>query len=696
LQDQVYQLYLKTLPGGDLRRKFIHRSGIAGYSRDTLRNFVTSQHNSANQLARLRFGGELRLAMASMYASLKGHPDQVKLRVVADEIAERAMTELKPATPNLADALAQWGTTAVFIWMMSGIKSALVQSTQLALVGTPVLMARFAGTDVAQVMARYSTGALTGKVSTTRKKANGEIVTEWGQPSIRWSEYVTNNGEYGNDLARAWEYANQRGFFMDTYAKDMTGASSKATKQRLSLPSKATRAFIDFMTGGFHHMERINREIMYMSSFELAYNEGLKNGMPREQAVRQAMDEAMKLAYEGLFNYSNYNKPTLFKNPLGRFAFQFMTFPLQMTSYLYRNFIGQIATLDGQGRKEAATKFWGTLGMSWLFSGAVGLPLYSAFAAAVDGIREFLRPELCSEAGICPGDPEYVEKIDPTNILGPVSFDIWFRGYFLPSMFGPDSSFAKALGLTEEQANLAARIVELGPISAITDLNVGASTSLDMLWFRDDTPAANLEASFYELVAKAFLGPTAGLGANFARSVEAFKNGDYNKAIEGLMPAAIRNPMRSYRFLDEGMMANNGTLINPPEYYSAWRLFGQTLGFQDTTTAQMQRMNFLVKGFETDLEQRRSRVLEGLYSANLAFQRDPSADNLEKIMQKETDIMNFNYQFPTYGVNRATIKSSLRGREENRITAEQYGGLLLQNNGVLHMLEPFLRSTRPK
>jgi len=557
-------------------------------------------------------------------------------------------------------------------------------------------MARFGGVDVSKVMARYSVGALTGKVSTTRKKANGEIVTEWGQPSIRWSEYVTNNGEYGDDLARAWEYANQRGFFMDTYAKDMTDVGSKATKERLSLPSKATNAVMDFMTGGFHHMERINREIMYMSSFELAYNERLKNGVPREQAVRQAMDEAMKLAYEGLFNYSNYNKPTLFKNPVGRLAFQFMTFPLQMTSYLYRNFIGQIVPLDGQGRKEAAAKFWGTLGMTWLFAGSVGMPLYSAFAAAVDGIRELFRPELCDEAGICPGDPDYEEKIDPTNILGPVSFDLWFRGYYLPSMFGPGSSFAKALGLTEEQANLAARIAEVGPISALTDLNVGASTSLNSLFFTDDAPAANAEEAMYETIAKLFLGPTAGLAGNLARASDEFSRGDYNKALESLMPAALRNPMRSYRFLDEGLMANDGDLVNPPEYYSNWRLFGQFVGVQDTTTAQLQRMNFLAKEFETDIQNRRNKVLTSLYNANLAFQRDTSEGNLEKIRQAEIDVVNFNYQFPYNGISRDTIISSLGGREENRLKTETYGGVLLEDKGVLYMLEPFLRHTRPK
>jgi len=332
--------------------------------------------------------------------------------------------------------------------------------------------------------------------------------------------------------------------------------------------------------------------------------------------------------------------------------------------------------------------------MTWLFAGSVGMPLYGIFAAAVDGIRESMRPELCEELGICPGDPDYEDKIDPTNILGPVSFDLWFRTVFLPSMFGPDSSFAKALGLTEEQAYLAARIAEMGPISALTDLNVGASTSLDMLWFRDDVPAANLETAFQELVFKTALGPTAGLIGNATRAAEAFGREDYNKAVEDLLPALFKNVARAVRFEDEGLISNNGTIINPKEYYSTYRLFGQTIGFQDTTTAQLQRTNFLAREFENDVEGRRAETLAAYARADLEFERNPTEDNLAKLNQREVDIDNFNYQFPFFVITQETLKSSLEGRAESRAIAEEEGGLLIQSVGVKDFLQPLLEPTR--
>ena len=53
LKDQIYQLYLTTMPEQSFRKQFIHRKGRTGFSGDALRNFITSSVNMANQLARL-------------------------------------------------------------------------------------------------------------------------------------------------------------------------------------------------------------------------------------------------------------------------------------------------------------------------------------------------------------------------------------------------------------------------------------------------------------------------------------------------------------------------------------------------------------------------------------------------------------------------------------------------------------------
>jgi hypothetical protein len=70
LKDQVYQMYLMTLPERDIRRRFTHRQGKTGFSADVIRNFIVSQHTAANQLSRLAYSDKLRLAMVQLTLSL--------------------------------------------------------------------------------------------------------------------------------------------------------------------------------------------------------------------------------------------------------------------------------------------------------------------------------------------------------------------------------------------------------------------------------------------------------------------------------------------------------------------------------------------------------------------------------------------------------------------------------------------------
>lgn len=53
LADQVYQMYLRTLPGRSLRRNFIHRKGVEGFSNDAIRVLADNGFKQSRQQARL-------------------------------------------------------------------------------------------------------------------------------------------------------------------------------------------------------------------------------------------------------------------------------------------------------------------------------------------------------------------------------------------------------------------------------------------------------------------------------------------------------------------------------------------------------------------------------------------------------------------------------------------------------------------
>jgi hypothetical protein len=696
IKDQVYQMYLMTLPDRDIRRKFTHRQGKTGFSADVLRNFIVSQHTAANQLARLAYADQIRLGIGSAYAELAGNPDKLKLSAFVDEIATRASAEMTPAIPgkfNL-DKMASIGNQVVFYYMLTALKSALVQMTQLPIVGLPTLAAEYGATEVAKVTARYSN--LFNKLGTTKVDERGNVVTEWGEPSINDSHYVNNHPdpEYRKALKRAWQTAQDRDIFMSTYAADMTSRAQVPTGKYEGWMKKSTRATLNLMGGAFHHLERITREIMYMSTFELEFARAKKEGLNNADATNRAIKAATEMVYEALFNYTQYNKPRSIlgidvKRGLGRLPVQLMSYPLQMTSYLVRNFYGMLPYLNKEGKRDAAIKFFGTMGMTGMFAGVVGLPGYSMILGMAEGIRELLRPDMEDD-----DSDELYDEDDDGNPLGKRSLDLWFREWFIPNYFGPGSDLAKALGLTDEQALALQRGVKMGPISAVTDLNIGASTSLDGLWFRDDTPAETSKAAFQEMAFNSITGPFGSMGQQIASAFDDFNNGQFNRGGEKLLPAFFRGGAKALRVGTEGEQTRQGAEIRNAEWYTTGKLIGLSLGFQSTEVAEIQKKNFLAKRMVMDIQKERQKVLADLDLAAQRYENDPSDKNEERLEDALIAIDRYNYKNGMLAINGETVSKSLAGRAQRR--SEAIEGLMVSPKEAPYVYPLLERSQVPQ
>ena len=657
VKDNIYQMYLMTLPDKDIRRKFVHRQGKTGFSADAIRNFITSQHTAANQLARLSYADKIRNGIAAAYAEIAQNPDKLKLAVFIRSVSARALAEVTPSVP---DEGIDWNKTAaignkfVFYWLLTSPKSALVQMTQLPIVGLPVLGAEFGIAKAIATAARYS--ALWNKFGTSKTDANGNITTEWGQPSINDSKYVNEHKDpaYRKTLKDAWNFANDKDIFMSTYANDMTAMSAVPTGQYHNMISRGTRGVFNLMGGAFHHAERISREIMFMSSFELAYADYKQKGMDDKAAFDAATKKALSLTYEALFNYTQYNKPSIMKaNAAAKFSTQFLTYPLQMISHLTRTFYGMLPLLNKDEKKKAAIKFFGTLGMTGLTAGVPGLVLYSFIMGVAEGMRELMRDE---------EDEDYDED-DEGNPLGKRSLDLWFRNSFIPSYFGPDSNLASILDLDEESAKTLARSIEMGPLSAYTDLNIGASTSLDGLWFRSDAPAATSREAFQNFVFS-FTGPIGSIGANIAGAFDDFNNGRINRGVEKLSPAWLKGGLTAYRLNKEGATTTKGDEIMAAEFYTTGKLAAQALGFASTEVAQIQKSNFMAKQIVAKIERETATLLNRL---DVAVRNDDDG-KIDSILD---DIEKFNTKNAMLPISGETISKSLQSRMERRGKSSQ-------------------------
>ncbi len=668
LKDLVYQMFLRTLPDADIRKKFMHRKGTKGYGSDVLRNFISSQYSEANRLARLKYGEQIRLRVGESYANLQGNPDKINLAPFVDEISRRAFTEVMPVAPQDGgidwDKVATIGNKIVFFWFLTSPKSAIIQFTQLPMVGLPVLTAKYGAGRTLATAARYLN--LFNKLGVPEQARNG-VTLKFEGLNVSDSAYIRNmkNTARKDALLYADKFARERELYLSTYAADMSERSSAPSEAYESLPSRVTRNTLDTISGMFHHMERVNRQIMYMSAFELAYDARMKEtGATSQSAAELAAQDAYDLTEEAMFDYSAFNKPSVFKSPVGKFTFQFMTYPIQMTSFIVRNAYNMFKATEPGERKAAAIKFFGTMGMSAMFSGATGILGYHFMMGLLESLRDMLRPDKDDEDA-----DEYYDDAED-NPLGKRSLDLWFRSWFLPHYFGAGSGIAEALNLSPEQANLLQRSIEFGPVSALTDLNVSGSTALDGMWFHDDTPAESNEEAAKNAMLSLF-GPAGSLIIQGGQAVDAFGRGDGIRGLEKLLPAFFRGSATAVRLGSEGLTTRDGAELVAAEEYTFGKLAAQVAGFASTEAGEIQKRNLLAKRMVMGIEKSRTKLLDKLDKAYRRYDANPTDANDAAIEDILGDIDTFNYENNVYPITADTISRSLTGQERRRGEAIQ-------------------------
>ena len=673
LKDTVFQMYLLALPEGDMRKRFSHRRYVTGFGMDALRDFSNSQSRAASQLARLSYAHQVRAELATLEENAK---EFVGLEPFVREISERAKAEIDPPIRGgfygLLDKFAGLGNKFVFLWMLTSPKSALIQTTQLHTVGLPVLSDEFGFRKVMDIAGRYSMDIILGnKLAIHRKDNNGDIISEFNinmRDAKFMQDLAKSDPQKHKLLLEAYDYADQRGTFASTFINDLNETASRPTKvgtvksalkegDVLSAAKQGGDAMMQFMSAGFHQMENMNRQIMYMTSFELAYEQAKKSGMSDTAAKEKAMERALKVTRETMFNYSNYNKPRAFKNPAGRVAFQFMTYPVMMTSYLVRNAKNMLPLIGNpEGKLSAAKRLFGTLGMTAMYAGMTGLPLYGAIMMAAEAAREMWRDD----------DDFAPYEDDKGNPVGKVDLRFWFENSWLPETFGPDSSVAKTLGLPPELAVLLERGIKFGPISALSDMNLASSTSLNDLFFRGDIKADNLEGQFKEILYNQMMGPLGGLISNMTRGAQLYEEGQTTRAMELMLPAFVKGAVRASRLSDEGLKTIDGKVLKDADFYTEGKLFSQVLGFGSTETYEMQKQNFEGKQIVDEIKAEREDMFQKAKSAELRATENPTEANLRAMVRANNEMDKFNNRYPFSPIEGQSLDEAVTNALEER------------------------------
>jgi hypothetical protein len=640
LKDQIYQMYLQTLPDRNFRRQFMHRQGTTGFTGDIGRNFIVTGTNMANQLARIKFGTQVMTQIERAQDSLKGNPDKAKLGEFVTEMRLRAEQQIRPSSEdNIAYTASNFINQSAYLWLMTSLKTAAAQMTAMPIFVAPVLTSNH-GLNPFRVAKEMGKSLLIfGTTGIKRTADDGTVSFEF--PSMLNNQLVELTG----DEKLAAQYMLDRGISESTQANDLMGRRNISTTQSTSAATRTYKAVATVMTGLFHHTERMVREVAFMTSYRLYrddVNPDTKKKYTHEEALRAAEAETR----EALGNYHASNRPRgLIANaerqvlinahkPSGRALLQFKMFPAFVTTFYIRNAYRMMAGMDAQDKKKAMAQLFGSLTMSAALAGYVGVPGASMLMGVIQGMLNAIR-------GLAGDDDD-----DP---LEDRDLETWFRDKWMPQTFGNVTIGDHTLD----------EILNKGLIASMTGYDISSSLSMNNMWFPDTKEMPTAAAAMQDYMVS-MMGPGASLVTKqIPQAIDYFNKGQVLRGVEQLAPAFVRGAFTAARYEREGATTGTGAVIKEPEEFTQGQLWAQRFGFATEGLVARREALFALQGEILKVKQERAKLL-----ARFDERTDKGDDeDVENTLDK---IAKFNSRNPFDPIKFENIQQSLKKYEDRK------------------------------
>ena len=455
------------------------------------------------------------------------------------------------------------------------------------------------------------------------------------------------------------------------------------------------------ISGLFHQSERMNREILLMTTFELAYNKFLKDyqrqpGMEGlrgvylrdaqnnkikntpDQAFELAIEDATRVAALTLGDFSRQMKGRVFANPAGMVLLKFKQYPILAMYALGRNLDYSVrpynkeelnqyrSMLENELKnatnkdqiieqrmeevqaqqkalgKEARRRLAGILGMTAVLGGQAAMPYFSLVIGTL--VKMFAGDD----------DDDYFD------------WENWFYNYMETEFGGYLGSMLANAGVKPETAEKAGRtageIVSRG-VPAAMGMALSDRISLDpkaLLW-RDGRYSPDARESFIESVI-ANSGPVVGLGMKGIEAYQLAKEGQYERAAEAALPAIVSKPLSAVRMGKEGAKTKGGDVIL--DDFTATELAMQAIGLQPERLAQKQKVAIAMKQKEQKILDERSAIMNRLW-----LERD-NDDGFDTALERASE---FSIKHPGKAITIKNIKESFKKRATRAAEAEAFG-----------------------
>ena len=671
LKDELYQVYLSTLPEQSFRKHYMHADNVTGFSKDIFRNFKTSATRIAGQAAKLRYAPDIVEAITRARDTLEGMPpaDQAELGLFVDEMQRRAMNEINPQPEN------QWANAAAqfsFYMLLTGAGSAMVQMTALPVYVMPALNAQYGYGKAAKAFAKWT--ALYKSLGFRTEDVDG--VESFVAPTVGESSLVKNNPI----MQRAFNEALARDIIGQSLSGSILDLRRTPDNAVDRFYKQAGRTFLNATAGLFSGSERLTREIAFMMAFDLEY---AKSG-DFDQAVDAAADVLQR--YVGRFD--KFGRPPALQG-WGKVLLQFKPYAALVTTFLVNN----VVRLTGRHGKAEMLRAINTLGgillMGSMFYGVTGLPLYDVICAAIDMALESLENEdgYFHKAGKAILGEEFAAQMIANkrqrianNPLSATNSDMRFRYEFLPKWFG-DITF----GGDDGKRYSLATMLERGPISVLSDVNVGPRMSLNGIWFKEVGESENFKEQLGNWAKALGTPPVAGAVERVVDGVTDITNDKYLKGFSQITPALYAGPLKAELLRQEGQRTKKGDVVLAKDELSTFNVLVQMTGLGSTRAAAIQDKNFKERNQILIAEKQRAAILKELSDFVVSPDNNGSPEAKKKWNKFFEKYDKFNARYPLPGL--AIPPDTLIKVSDN---AQKNAGMAARGLRVKETLAPYI------
>jgi hypothetical protein len=662
LKDEIYQMYLQTLPDRNFRRQFMHRQGTTGFTGDIARNFAVTGTNMANQLARIKYGAKIMGQIDRANDSLKGNPNKARLGEFVSEMRIRAEQQVRPdPEDSFGYVISNLLNQSAYLWLMTSVKTAVAQLTAIPIFVGPVLTSNHGFNPAKVAISLTKSLAIFGSTGVKRTAADGTSTYEF--PSMLNNQLVKLTG----DEKLAAQYMVDRGLSDTTLAYDLGDRRATPTQEAQNAARRVLRISANTMTALFHHTERMVREVTFMTSYSL-YRSEINPDTKKKYTHEEALPLAEAETYQALGNYHASERPRGIvataergvllnaHKPVGRSLLQFKMFPAFVTTFFVRNAYRMVAGLDAKDRAKAMAQLFGTLAMSGTLAGYAGVPGASMMMGVLQAMSKSK-------------DEDEDDPLDGRDL------EFWFRNKWLPETFG-------SIKIGDHTLD---EVLDRGLLATMTGYDISGSLSLNNMWVPEVKESATASAAMLEYLAS-LAGP--GLSLTFKqipKAIDYFYKGDILRGLEQLSPAFARGAFTAARYEREGATTASGAVIKDADEFTKGQLWAQRFGFATEGLVAQREAIFHLQGEILKVKRERTALLD-----RLELELDKGDDeDVEKVLTK---MAKFNASNPFDAIKYENIKASLKKQLERKMKSDR--GMPIDKKyypQVMEILEPSVR-----